>query len=745
MTDEKIIGYINDGVYVINDGFRDESDEKDYVKNVPVFDGGEYNGIYASGDSAFIVCINNTNKDEILSYAEKLEKSGYKISASNKISENLYYTFQNGDAIVTAYYIEPLKSVKIIAEPYYEYFTDIKEEDKVKPAIVASSACDRNFYVRLPNNRLVVIDGGWRVEDWAINDYKDLLNQMYNEMSEILGGAEKIEIPLWIITHAHSDHAKVLEYLHTLPLKEKFNISQIIYNFPADNHFVPEEDKTEQHIKSTKEFALWHEKAGKEFPYERIFYNCPFPVFDTYKYERTCRESFKKYGAVQIKAHTGMKFNLSGVVFEVLHTPEDDMPFMFDNKNNTSIIIKMTYKGSPMLWLGDMGEVPSTSCVKMYGDFLKSDAMQVSHHGWGAATPEFYDIVRPSVLFWNNSEFGFKYSDKYQGYGKTKTSTDLYNMDSVKRNFFCNRIRMSYAYLPVKIKNNISQNGGCKIISSAVSDRTFYIRLENGKLIVLGGSFRDEAIKEFGIEKLIEKLCAEMAELSGNEKVNIAAWVVSNMSPDNNRFIENISEACLKDKINIEKIIYNFPKTDTIYDENISADYHEFLLNRFKQTGAELIVANNGMKLGFDGIQCEILYAPCEENFRSVADTSLVLRFVSGDGSAIFTGDMTDSISQKLIEKYGDRLKCDAVQVANHGFDNCGVVKFYELCAAGLQLWNNSEYGYRFFNKTEGYKKSPNSTEIFGLKTCKLNVFCDEVKPRIMSFPLNDDELQYDV
>ena len=45
----------------------------------------------------------------------------------------------------------------------------------------------------------------------------------------------------------------------------------------------------------------------------------------------------------------------------------------------------------------------------------------------------------------------------------------------------------------------------------------------------------------------------------------------------------------------------------------------------------------------------------------------------------------------------------------------------------------------------EGYKKSTVSTRAFSLPNCKLNAFCDQVKPQYFSFPLKDSELEYDV
>ena len=744
MLEKMIIGNIKNGVYVI-DGTPDVTDEgRPLPKNIPAFDGGEYDGIYAAGDACFVVCINKASDQDFASYIAKLESSGFIKCAENTMAENLYYTYKNKESYVFIYYVRSLKTVRIIAEPYYECPLETKGNNIVKPAIIASSACDRNFYIRLPNNSLVIIDGGWRIEDRSRFTVSELLTNMYHEMCDITGN-DIIKVPLWIITHGHSDHVGVAEFLHTLPLAKKFVIDRILYNFPAISHtddgIMPTKEKIDE---LNADLDKWHKSAGKEIPYENIFYNCPFYVPDAYHYELICREAFKHYNALLIKAHSGMKLNICGVVFDVLHTPEDDMPAIFKNKNDLSIIIKMTYQGSSMLWLGDMCEIPSTSCVKMYGDFLKSDAMQVSHHGWGAATPEFYDRVKPTVLFWNNSEFGFKYADKYQGYGKTKTSTDLYNMDCVKKNFFCNRINMSYAYLPINIKPPQSNNAECKILASAVSDRTYMFKLPNGKLIVMDAGWRKKIWDSFNKNELISKMYYEMSELAGTKDVKVAAFISTNCYAHNNRFLEKLCDCEVKDNIKIEKIICNFPSNNKVNEKIVSKEYIGMLKSRFEVLADEVITAKSEQSFKIYGVDLEILFAPeSENNYKNIADTSLVTRISFGGESIIFTGDMTDEISRKLIKKYGKNLKCDVVQIANHGYNNCGIKEFYELCSARLQLWNNSEYGYRFFKKDEGYAKTKTSTEVFGLDTCKLNVFCDQVKPQIYEFPLNDKELLY--
>ena len=714
---EKIIGIVSNGIYLI--------DKKGYPCNVPAFSGGESEGVFAGGDNSFIVCINNALHNDLLNYIKILEKNGYSKNFENKIGDNSFYSYSNEKNLIYVYYIETLKSVKLIAEPYYFFSYNEPFEDIVKPCVITSSACDRNYYIRLPNNKLVVIDGGWRIEDRSRYDIQELLWEMYKEMTEICQN-EDVNIPLWIITHPHTDHVRVLEYLYKMPFFDKFTIDRILYNFPDEAHLNDVEQASDEVLQAAqKRLDDWHKRAGKDFPFEDIFYNCPFPVYDTYNYEAVCREAFTHYDSVRIKAHDGMKFNLSGVVFEVLHTPDDDMPTVYKLMNDTSLVIKMTYENSATLWLGDMGVVPGDSCIEMYGDYLKCDAVQVSHHGWGSASWEFFKLLNPEILLWNNSEFGFQYADKYQGYGKTESSTRLFNMPCVKQNYFCNTIKMQYIDLPYSFEADESSEAQCKLLVSAASDRTFMVKLSDSKLIMINGGWRKEMWDKYDHLKLLGNLFAEMQKFAGTENVTVAAWIITDAEfNDNNQFIANFTECNFTDKIKIENVVYNFTGIcDTEFAQkisNISAN------NITPQTG-------DNFKLGEADLK--ILYAPKDTNFDSLRDASTVVMLSVRDEKIVFTGNMTDRISREILVDGAD-IECGILQVANHGLENSGVLDFYRKCNAKINIWNTSEYAYRFFNPDEGYEKSEVSTAVYNFEHCKNNYFCDRILPQIIPLSL---------
>ena len=104
----------------------------------------------------------------------------------------------------------------------------------------------------------------------------------------------------------------------------------------------------------------------------------------------------------------------------------------------------------------------------------------------------------------------------------------------------------------------------------------------------------------------------------------------------------------------------------------------------------------------------------------------------------IFTGNMNDRISREIIN-YDKELKCDIVQIANHGYDDGGVLEFYKRCNADYNIWNCSEYAYRFFSPDMGYGKTEVSTEIYNSVKSQNNYFCNKITPNIIVLSKGDN------
>ena len=121
--------------------------------------------------------------------------------------------------------------------------------------------------------------------------------------------------------------------------------------------------------------------------------------------------------------HTGQKLYFRNVELEILYTHEDMYPWSIEYFNDTSTVARIkTYSTdgsgitkdmtptSTSLWLGDAQMRASKVMRATYGQYLKSDIVQVSHHGAVGCEWELYQLTDPTYLLWPNSRETFQNS-----------------------------------------------------------------------------------------------------------------------------------------------------------------------------------------------------------------------------------------------------------------------------------------------------------------------------------------------
>ena len=352
---------------------------------------------------------------------EALTAAGFEKVAGYAEAGNLFSTLSDKKTRITAAYLPGCGRLELTTQEELNWSFETPYEGKVGASIFASSISDRTFFVRMPDNSLVIIDGGWRIEDWMVTDRGKLLRMLIAEMQKITG-CETVRVSLWIFTHPHFDHCNFIENLHRYELADALKVERILRNFPAEE-YIPKS----QSIHPDTAACIGTDEA----------------------YVTEIEASLHRFGADVITARAGMRLSICGVTFTVLTTPDENMPDI-PSINGMSLVIRMEYCGSKVLWLGDMSDRMGETVLTLYGDAIKSDAVQFSHHGWGGAGSfEFYETVGAKVQLWTNSEWGFLMADKNQGYGKTKVATAVYDMPCCTRHIFCNRIKMEELALPI--------------------------------------------------------------------------------------------------------------------------------------------------------------------------------------------------------------------------------------------------------------------------------------------------------
>jgi beta-lactamase superfamily II metal-dependent hydrolase len=205
-----------------------------------------------------------------------------------------------------------------------------------------------SYVIETADSRLIVIDGGLRAD----------CNYLLGYIKELTGGYLKIDA--WILTHAHSDHIDA--FLEAIEKRgNELDIGKIYYNFPPADYIGKYE---------ADEFHTIEE------------FNTLLPRFA----DRT------------VIMHTGDVYKIGALSWKVLWEP--DTSIICNVINNASVLIKMDLGGKSILITGDLGVEAGECVLRTCGSELKSDFVEMAHHGQNGVGRSFYEAVAPEVCLW---------------------------------------------------------------------------------------------------------------------------------------------------------------------------------------------------------------------------------------------------------------------------------------------------------------------------------------------------------
>ncbi len=206
------------------------------------------------------------------------------------------------------------------------------------------------YIIKTENDKVIVIDGGTT---------EDAQNLERNIME--LGG----KVDGWFLTHVHDDHVGAF--------------TQIVANTEIEiNHIYVSLNE--------KQWYQTYEPERAEFSNQFI--------------ELLEREELKEK-VKQVKLNE--KIKIDGIKVEVLGVKN---PEITENAGNEqSMVVKFQLGETSLLILGDTGEKSSEKLLMTQREKLKSDIVQVSHHGQAGATKELYEQIRPTTCLWPTPDY----------------------------------------------------------------------------------------------------------------------------------------------------------------------------------------------------------------------------------------------------------------------------------------------------------------------------------------------------
>ena len=113
----------------------------------------------------------------------------------------------------------------------------------------------------------------------------------------------------------------------------------------------------------------------------------------------------KKYASL----HSGMNFSVVDAKITVICTFEDVFPQPINEGNDTNTVFKVEVGGQSIMFLGDAyyGE-SATMSSQIDASVLKSDIVQVSHHGYEGCSEGLYRAVGAKVVLWPMNIVGYE-------------------------------------------------------------------------------------------------------------------------------------------------------------------------------------------------------------------------------------------------------------------------------------------------------------------------------------------------
>ncbi|MBQ8802799.1 MAG: hypothetical protein IJZ53_04100 [Tyzzerella sp.] len=361
------------------------------VAEVPYLEGGENAGVFDCDNDHQMVLVEGVEKDEFEAYCNELASNGYSLYSENEINGNLFKTYYTEEGVMLhTYWTEFFEEVRTIVAKTSLLPIQSNTDAVCTPLLHQFKALDEEqadggmgYAIRLADGRFIIVDGGDPTEENR--------DAIYTFLKENALDPNNIVIASWYITHAHEDHGGAfLEFAEKYSSDNSIKLESIMFN-PCDT--------SEQMMYCTSITMNLESTFATNYPNVPIY-----------------------------KPLTGQVYTFGKTTIEILYTMSDFLPntiqYESDGKggdyNIQSMVSIIDIDSTADLkdrWFV-MGDTTTTACNEMcyrYGDYMKCDYVQVSHHGLAplptgancrrhGATVEIYGLIDADIALWPTSE-----------------------------------------------------------------------------------------------------------------------------------------------------------------------------------------------------------------------------------------------------------------------------------------------------------------------------------------------------
>ena len=366
---------------------------------------GKYPIMIDQGDERTELVFTSADDTHMDTYAKQLTDRGYRLYAQNKIDDNDYRTYVNDTNVINVNLVTNMSKLFVTADTLSQtalpglesentytkdvtstLFTQIGLYTSGNPAESTAGTNGMSYVMRLEDGSFIIIDGGHGDPEDASNLLKTLREQAPDP--------NKIVIAAWVFTHAHSDHVLTFEkfakaYATTVTV-EKF-----IFNFPTAARATDGGGDNRSNVINAIATTAYA--------------NVP-----------------------KVKAHFGQVFYIRNAKITMLSSLELLEPFTMKNDNSyndTSLIFTLEAEGTKIMILGDSySKTPSVLRQIYTASTLKSEVMQVAHHGIGCGTADpytaLYKMIDADHVFWPAGSYLYANYPKWWGVNSSADMRD---------------------------------------------------------------------------------------------------------------------------------------------------------------------------------------------------------------------------------------------------------------------------------------------------------------------------------
>ncbi len=237
------------------------------------------------------------------------------------------------------------------------------------------------YVMMLEDASFIIFDGGASLSNTnpyiAADKIYDIVSSLHKEYKGDITSTNKIHIRAWINSHSHGDHTGGFYTFGDKYGKGKnVQVDYLIGSYPSKSQTY-----------NTAEGGPFGfgdlESLAKRFD--------PAPKY--------------------IEVHTGQLLYFPNVEIEILFTHEDLNPHDIVTGNDASTLYRLTLqptkngrtpdgKKTSFMFTGDMYRYGGQWTCAMFGDYLKSDMVSLTHHGGPGADEQFFEMVDAEVAWW---------------------------------------------------------------------------------------------------------------------------------------------------------------------------------------------------------------------------------------------------------------------------------------------------------------------------------------------------------